>query len=96
MTTERRHTASSITDDALTALYDERDQLAAAVREVRALHRPVEGVGWGPDDDDTPGAYGDIAQACSACGTHDEYAVRWPCPTTRALPAHDTQETDRA
>lgn len=68
--------------DRIHALHDERAQ---ALNRVRKLHRPVEGVGWGPDDDDTPGAYGAISRACSSCGHEDEYAIRWPCPTIRAL-----------
>ncbi|MGA4941751.1 hypothetical protein [Streptomyces cinereoruber] len=116
-----RHTANSITDDALTALYEQLDaaqqtelarQLAtcdkafasatlraaraitraeraeAALDAVRKLHRPVEGQGW---DSDEPGErYGHVAQACISCGTSDEYAVRWPCATVRALDAHTT------
>lgn len=54
----------------------------AAVARARALHLPAEGLGYNCDAD---GSYGYIAQACSACGTLDEYAVRWPCPTIQAL-----------
>ncbi|MFJ9799875.1 hypothetical protein [Streptomyces sp. NPDC101145] len=60
-------------------------ELEAALDRVRALHQPTPGAGFGPDDDPTPGAYGHIAQACTSCGTADEFAVRWPCPTIRAL-----------
>lgn len=58
----------------------------AAIERVRALHQPdPDGrSGYQPDDDDTPGAYGDIAQACKECGSSD-LAVRWPCPTILAL-----------
>lgn len=50
---------------------------------VLALHRDVGGgLGWGPPNGDH---YGDHPTACSTCGTHDEYAVEWPCPTIRAL-----------
>lgn len=55
--------------------------LLAVVREVAALHQPVQD-GLGELDD---GSYGTISPACSTCGTHDEYAVPWPCPTARAL-----------
>ncbi|MEU4256297.1 hypothetical protein AB0B42_00545 [Streptomyces fradiae] len=72
------------TDGACEAV--QRAETAEAARDrVRALHQPTPGVGFGPDDDPTPGAYGDIAQACTSCGTADEFAVRWPCPTIRAL-----------
>ncbi|MFE7780361.1 DUF6221 family protein [Streptomyces nigrescens] len=57
----------------------------AADRKLLASHQPAEGVGYGPDDDDTPGAYGEIASACSSCGTLDEYAVRFPCHVVRTL-----------
>lgn len=61
-----------------------------AITRVRALHQPdPDGrTGYQPDDDDTPGAYGGIAQACQECGSSDQ-AVRWPCPTLRAI---DPQE----
>lgn len=66
------------------------EQAEAAIDRVRALHRPVEGLGYGSDDD--PGAYGDIAQVCSSCGTSGEHGVRWPCPTIAALnPPKETQ-----
>jgi hypothetical protein len=60
-------------------------QAEERLNSVRALHRPVAGrTGWGADDDDTPGSYGDVSPACSECGS-SEQAVRWPCPTLRAL-----------
>lgn len=59
--------------------------LAERVAAVRALHQPTEGMGYNPDDDPTPGAYGDIARVCTSCGTPGELGVRWPCPTIRAL-----------
>lgn len=58
----------------------ERDLLRASIQRVRDLHRPVTGLGYRED-----GSYGDIDPACSTCGTDDEYAVPWPCPTIRAL-----------
>lgn len=76
----------------LVRLRERAEQAEAAIARVRALHRPVEGLGYGPDDDDTPGAYGDIAQVCSSCGTSGEHGVRWPCPTIAALnPPKETQ-----
>ncbi len=63
----------------------ERDQAQAALERVRELHQPTEGLGYGCDEDDIPGSYGHIAQVCTSCGTADEYGVRWPCPTIRAL-----------
>ena len=57
----------------------------AADRKILAMHQPVEGVGFDPDDDDTPGAYGTVSSACSCCGTPDEYAARFPCGTVRAI-----------
>jgi hypothetical protein len=65
-----------------------REQAAraeAAIARVRAIHQPTEGLGYDSDEDDTPGSYGDIAQACTTCGTSGEYGIRWPCPTIRAL-----------
>ncbi|MGW0581933.1 hypothetical protein ACWD25_39710 [Streptomyces sp. NPDC002920] len=57
----------------------------AAVERVRELHQTTEGLGFGCDEDDTPGSYGHIAHVCRSCGKHDEYAVRSPCPTITAL-----------
>lgn len=57
----------------------------AADRKLLESHHPMSGVGWGPDDDDIPGAYGEIASACSSCGTVTEYAVRFPCHVVRML-----------
>jgi hypothetical protein len=56
----------------------------AAKRQIIELHGHEERSGWRPDDDDTPGAYGTIEQACMECGSQD-LAVRWPCPTIRLL-----------
>ena len=56
----------------------------AADRKLLASHQPTEGIGFDPDDD-TPGTYGEIASACSSCGTVDEYAVRFPCHVVRLL-----------
>ena len=56
---------------------------------LRALHQPVQdGLGYLDD-----GSYGTISPACSTCGTHDEYAVPWPCPTARAVALTETEET---
>lgn len=67
---------------AFSAMRPEFDALLAVVREVAGLHRPVpDGLG------DTGTGYGTVSPACGTCGTHDEYAVPWPCPTGRALQA---------
>ncbi|MFE0819139.1 hypothetical protein [Streptomyces sp. NPDC058847] len=65
--------------------YERAERAEAAIGRVRALHQPAQGLGYDSDEDDTPGSYGQIAQACTTCGTTDEYAVRWPCDTIRAL-----------
>jgi cytochrome c556 len=62
-----------------------RARAEAAIARVRALHQPVQGLGYDSDEDDTPKSYGRIEQACNTCGTHGEYAIRWPCETTEAL-----------
>jgi hypothetical protein len=59
-------------------LRDAQAQLAA----VRALHQPVDGLGF-RDGEYTTGT------ACSSCGTSDEFAVWWPCSTVRVLEAGD-------
>ena len=44
------------------------------------LHQPVtDGMGF------TEHGYGGISPACGACGTSDEYAVPYPCPTVTAV-----------
>ena len=55
--------------------------LVAALRAVLDLHKPdkFDGQGWTKD------GYGIITPACRTCGTADEYAVHWPCPTYRAI-----------
>ena len=68
----------------LTAKVELRDK---ALEAVLALHQPVtDGMGFTED------GYGGISPACSSCGTSDEYAVPYPCPTvtaiTTALEAH--------
>jgi hypothetical protein len=75
------------------ALDQGREELFARIAQVRALHQPdPDGrTGYQPDADDTPGAYGDIAQACRECGSSD-LAVRWPCPTILALDPPAPQE----
>ncbi|MEU9760257.1 hypothetical protein AB0D98_10915 [Streptomyces sp. NPDC047987] len=67
------------------AIVPELESAQAALAGARALHQPTEGLGFGCDEDETPGSYGDIAQVCTSCGTASEYGVRWPCPTIRAL-----------
>ncbi|MFB7845486.1 hypothetical protein ACFC34_00420 [Streptomyces sp. NPDC056053] len=67
------------------AIVPELERAQDTIARARALHQPTEGLGFGCDEDDTPGSYGDIAQACTSCGTAGEYGVRWPCPTIRAL-----------
>jgi hypothetical protein len=56
----------------------------AAIARVRKLHQPDPDVRAGWKSDANPAAYGRIAQACAQCGAVD-LAVRWPCPTIRAL-----------
>ena len=54
--------------------------LLDALEAVLGLHQPVtDGMGF------TEGGYGSISPACSSCGTSDEYAVPWPCPTVTAI-----------
>lgn len=66
----------------------ERDEARARIAAVRALHRPVDGLGYLGD-----GTYGAMSPVCSTCGKDDEYGVRWPCPTIAAL---DGQEAHHA
>lgn len=67
----------------LREVYDRVDRLTTQRDAVLALHRDA-GPGMGHD---TPSGdyYGDFPTSCTACGTSDEYAVAWPCPTARAL-----------
>ena len=63
---------------------EERDEARARVAAleagIRRLHPPVDGgLGFGPD------GYGDISPACPSCGTYEEYAQPWPCPTAALL-----------
>ena len=54
--------------------------LVAALKKVLELHQPVtDGMGFTED------GYGGISPACSSCGTSDEYAVPYPCPTVTAI-----------
>ena len=54
--------------------------LLDALEKVLELHQPVtDGMGFTED------GYGGISPACSACGTSDEYAVPYPCPTVTAI-----------
>lgn len=51
-----------------------------ALEKVLELHQPVtDGMGFTED------GYGGISPACSSCGTSDEYAVPYPCPTVTAI-----------
>ena len=55
-------------------------QHSAAAGKVLELHQPVtDGMGFTED------GYGGISPACSSCGTSDEYAVPYPCPTVTAI-----------
>ena len=51
------------------------------LRRLRSWHQPIDGMGYDP----ITGEYGRIDPACSACGTPDEYAVSYPCPTAKSL-----------
>jgi len=54
--------------------------LLDALEKVLELHQPVtDGMGFTED------GYGGISPACSSCGTSDEYAVPYPCPTVTAI-----------
>ena len=54
--------------------------LVDALEKVLELHQPVtDGMGFTED------GYGGISPACSSCGTSDEYAVPYPCPTVTAI-----------
>mgnify|MGYP000719343595 FL=1 len=54
--------------------------LLDALEKVLELHQPVtDGMGF------TEHGYGGISPACGACGTSDEYAVPYPCPTVTAI-----------
>ena len=56
--------------------------LLDALEKVLELHQPVtDGMGF------TEHGYGGISPACSSCGTSDEYAVPYPCPTVEAITA---------
>ena len=56
--------------------------LLDALEKVLELHQPVtDGMGF------TEHGYGGISPACGACGTSDEYAVPYPCPTVEAITA---------
>lgn len=63
----------------------ENRNLRARIAEVVAAHTDM---GWGQGYDGE-GNYTDFEHTCRVCGTWDEYAVAWPCPTVRAL----TEET---
>jgi hypothetical protein len=63
-----------------------RLRAAEAVCEAAQTYRdqhipdPDDPCGMGYDAN-IPGGYGTIDPACRICGTPDEYAVPWPCPT---------------
>ncbi|MEU4296403.1 hypothetical protein [Kitasatospora aureofaciens] len=59
-------------------------QAEARIAAVQELHRPVDGLGYHED-----GRYEGDRLACSTCGTPDEYATWWPCPTMRTLDGAD-------
>lgn len=59
------------------------DDLRAAIERVRELHQPTEGMGYYFDENRWD--YGTIDSACTTCGTVNEYAIPYPCPTIRAL-----------
>ena len=64
----------------LTAKVKRMEALEAALKKVLELHQPVtDGMGFTED------GYGGISPACSSCGTSDEYAVPYPCPTVTAI-----------
>ena len=66
----------------LTAKVERMEALEAALEKVLELHQPVtDGMGF------TEHGYGGISPACSSCGTSDEYAVPYPCPTVEAITA---------
>ena len=77
-------------------LRERADRAEAVIEQVRAMHRPTEGVGYDCDEDNTPGSYGEIAQVCTTCGTPDEYGVRWPCATIRVLDRLSAQAATEA
>lgn len=56
------------------------ERARVAIATIRALHQPTSGAGFLAD-----GGRGDIDPACSTCGTSDEYAVPYPCPTICAI-----------
>ncbi|NUP53391.1 MAG: hypothetical protein HOW97_39625 [Catenulispora sp.] len=54
------------------------EQAETRIAAVRELHQPVDGVDYRRREER-------VGLACSTCGTPDEYATWWPCPTIRAL-----------
>ena len=58
--------------------------IAEAAQQLRDQHTPdprdTSGVGYRDDGD-----YGPVDPCCRVCGTPDEYAVLWPCPTYALL-----------
>ena len=61
----------------------EQGEASAAIERVRELHRNA-----GPSQGYSSrfsGGYGTLGDCCSACGSHGEYGVEWPCPTIAAL-----------
>lgn len=58
------------------------ERLEAENAAARELHEPASEAGQGYDE---TGSYTYIEPCCRTCGTADEYAVRWPCNTAKAL-----------
>lgn len=54
------------------------EQAEARIAAARALHQPADGLGH------TDHGYAEM-QACTSCGTRDEFAIAWPCSTIAAL-----------
>lgn len=71
-------------------LLAERNALGTRIATVLALHQPTDGMGYEPDNG---GSYGEMSRVCTTCGTSDEYGVKWPCATARAVGA--TAEAQR-
>ena len=53
--------------------------LTPGSQSVKLEWRETDGMGFTED------GYGGISPACSSCGTSDEYAVPYPCPTVTAI-----------
>ena len=78
--TNPRETLARIRAQADAAARTDVPALLDALEKVLELHQPVtDGMGFTED------GYGGISPACSSCGTSDEYAVPYPCPTVTAI-----------